>query len=69
VAVFTADDLKQAVYGSFDGMASVVGVIAGALAVGAASGAHVLGPAVGLAVASTLSIYRTRRGSGVCIVR
>ncbi len=56
----TREELREAIFGSFDGLTSVLGVITGALAAGAATGAHILGPAIGLAVAATLGMAAGR---------
>jgi VIT1/CCC1 family predicted Fe2+/Mn2+ transporter len=52
----TRGDVREAVFGSFDGLTSSMGVIAGALAAGAATGGRVLGPALGIAVAATIGM-------------
>jgi hypothetical protein len=55
----TRDDLRQAIFGSFDGLTSALGVIAGLLAAGVHNGGRILAGALGLAVAATI-------GMGAC---
>ncbi len=50
------DTVREAVFGAFDGCTSSVGVVAGALGAGAATGGKVLGPALGIAVAATIGM-------------
>ena len=52
----TIDDLRQAIFGSFDGLTSALGVIAGLLAAGVHDGGRILAGALGLAVAATIGM-------------
>jgi hypothetical protein len=52
----TRDDLRQAIFGSFDGLTSALGVIAGLLAAGVHNGGRILAGALGLAVAATIGM-------------
>ena len=52
----TQDDLKQAIFGSFDGLTSALGVIAGLLAAGVTDAGRILAAALGLAVAATVGM-------------
>jgi VIT1/CCC1 family predicted Fe2+/Mn2+ transporter len=48
-------DLKEAIFGSFDGMTSTLGVVAGLLATKAGSH-HIVAGAIGIAVAATIGM-------------
>ena len=48
-------DAREAIFGSFDGMTSTLGVVAGLLAT-KASASHVVAGAIGIAVASTIGM-------------
>jgi VIT1/CCC1 family predicted Fe2+/Mn2+ transporter len=48
-------DLREAIFGSFDGMTSTLGVVAGLLAT-KASASHVVAAAIGIAVAATVGM-------------
>jgi len=52
----TADDLKEAIFGSFDGMTSALGVITGLVVAGTHTGPRILAAALGLAVAATVGM-------------
>jgi VIT1/CCC1 family predicted Fe2+/Mn2+ transporter len=47
-----SDDLRETVFGMFDGLTSALGVIAGLIVAGAHSGPKILAAALGLAVAA-----------------
>ena len=47
------DDLKQGVFGSFDGLTSALGVITGLVVAGVHDGRHILAASLGLAIAAT----------------
>lgn len=51
-----AADLKQAIFGSFDGLTSALGVTAGLIAAGVHFGPRILAAALGLAVAATVGM-------------
>jgi VIT1/CCC1 family predicted Fe2+/Mn2+ transporter len=48
-------DIREAIFGSFDGMTSTLGVVAGLLAT-KASASHVIAAAIGIAVAATVGM-------------
>src|SRR3974390_2371167 len=48
-------DAREAIFGSFDGMTSTLGVVAGLLAT-KANASHVVAGAIGIAVASTIGM-------------
>ena len=48
-------DIREAIFGSFDGMTSTLGVVAGLLAT-KASASHVVAAAIGIAVAATVGM-------------
>jgi VIT1/CCC1 family predicted Fe2+/Mn2+ transporter len=50
------DDLKQAVFGGFDGCVSALGVVTGLVVAGTHSGSHILAAALGLAIAATVGM-------------
>ena len=50
------DDLREAIFGSFDGMTSTLGVIAGLLVAGTHSGSRILAASIGLAIAATVGM-------------
>jgi VIT family len=50
------DDLKQAVFGSFDGCTSALGVVTGLVVGGTHSGSRILAAALGLAIAATVGM-------------
>lgn len=50
-----APDLREAIFGSFDGMTSTLGVIAGLLATHA-NASHIVAGAIGIAVAATIGM-------------
>lgn len=50
------DDLKQAVFGGFDGCTSALGVVTGLVVAGTHSGSHILAAALGLAIAATVGM-------------
>lgn len=52
----TREDLQQAVFGSFDGLTSALGVIAGLVVAGTHTGPRILAGALGLAVAATVGM-------------
>jgi VIT1/CCC1 family predicted Fe2+/Mn2+ transporter len=52
----TREDLQQAVFGSFDGLTSALGVIAGLIVAGTHTGPRILAGALGLAVAATVGM-------------
>jgi VIT family len=54
-ARFGAADLKEAIFGSFDGMTSTLGVVAGLLATHA-SAPKIVAAAIGIAVAATVGM-------------
>jgi len=54
-ARLTATDLKGAIFGSFDGMTSTLGVVAGLLATDA-SASKIVAAAIGIAVAATVGM-------------
>ena len=54
-ARLTATDLKAAIFGSFDGMTSTLGVVAGLLATHA-SASKIVAAAIGIAVAATVGM-------------
>jgi VIT1/CCC1 family predicted Fe2+/Mn2+ transporter len=49
------DDVKEAIFGSFDGMTSTLGVVAGLLAT-KATAPHIVAGAIGIAVAATIGM-------------
>jgi VIT1/CCC1 family predicted Fe2+/Mn2+ transporter len=50
-----APDLREAIFGSFDGMTSTLGVVAGLLAT-RANASHIVAGAIGIAVAATIGM-------------
>jgi hypothetical protein len=50
------DDLKQAIFGSFDGITSALGVVTGLVIAGTHDGSRILAAALGLAVAATVGM-------------
>ncbi|MDQ2759907.1 MAG: VIT1/CCC1 transporter family protein [Actinomycetota bacterium] len=50
------EDLKQAIFGSFDGLTSALGVITGLIVAGVHTGPRILAAALGLAVAATVGM-------------
>lgn len=52
---FAAGNLKEAIFGSFDGMTSTLGVVAGLLATHA-SASKIVAAAIGIAVAATIGM-------------
>jgi VIT1/CCC1 family predicted Fe2+/Mn2+ transporter len=50
------DDLRQAIFGSFDGLTSALGVITGLVIAGTHTGSRILAAALGLAVAATVGM-------------
>jgi VIT1/CCC1 family predicted Fe2+/Mn2+ transporter len=50
-----ASDVRQAIFGSFDGMTSTLGVVAGLLATHA-NASHIVAGAIGIAVAATIGM-------------
>jgi len=50
-----ASDLREAIFGSFDGMTSTLGVVAGLLAT-RANASHIVAGAIGIAVAATIGM-------------
>ncbi len=50
-----APDLREAIFGSFDGMTSTLGVVAGLLAT-KANASHIVAGAIGIAVAATIGM-------------
>jgi VIT1/CCC1 family predicted Fe2+/Mn2+ transporter len=50
-----APDLREAIFGSFDGMTSTLGVVAGLLAT-RANASHIVAGAIGIAVAATVGM-------------
>ena len=50
------DDVREAIFGSFDGLTSALGVIAGLVAAGTTNGPHILAASLGLAVAATVGM-------------
>jgi VIT1/CCC1 family predicted Fe2+/Mn2+ transporter len=50
------EDLKQAIFGSFDGLTSALGVITGLIVAGTHTGSRILAGALGLAVAATVGM-------------
>jgi VIT1/CCC1 family predicted Fe2+/Mn2+ transporter len=50
-----ASDAREAIFGSFDGMTSTLGVVAGLLATGS-SAPHIVAGAIGIAVAATIGM-------------
>ena len=62
-------DRREEIFGSFDGMTSTLGVIAGLLATGA-SASKILAAAIGIAVAATIGMETgntCRMVSGTCV--
>jgi hypothetical protein len=51
----SASDAREAIFGSFDGMTSTLGVVAGLLAT-RSSAPHIVGGAIGIAVAATIGM-------------
>ena len=51
----TKSDAREAIFGSFDGMTSTLGVVAGLLATRATSN-HIVAGAIGIAVAATIGM-------------
>jgi VIT1/CCC1 family predicted Fe2+/Mn2+ transporter len=51
-----SDDTRQAVFGSFDGLTSAIGVITGLIVAGTHSGSRILAASLGLAVAATVGM-------------
>jgi VIT1/CCC1 family predicted Fe2+/Mn2+ transporter len=51
----TPPDIREAIFGSFDGMTSTLGVVAGLLATHAGA-SHILAGAIGIAVAATVGM-------------
>jgi VIT1/CCC1 family predicted Fe2+/Mn2+ transporter len=51
----SASDAREAIFGSFDGMTSTLGVVAGLLAT-KASAPHIVAGAIGIAVAATIGM-------------
>lgn len=49
-------DVKEAIFGSFDGLTSALGVITGLIIAGTHSGPRILAAALGLAVAATVGM-------------
>ena len=54
-ATLSASDAREAIFGSFDGMTSTLGVVAGLLAT-KASAPHIVAGAIGIAVAATIGM-------------
>jgi hypothetical protein len=52
----TKADLTEAVFGTFDGLTSALGVIAGLVVAGTHDGRRILAAALGLAVAATIGM-------------
>ena len=52
---FDRSDAKEAIFGSFDGMTSTIGVVAGLLAT-KSTGHHIVAGAIGIAVAATIGM-------------
>jgi VIT1/CCC1 family predicted Fe2+/Mn2+ transporter len=52
----TREDLQQAIFGSFDGLTSALGVITGLIVAGTHTGSRILAGALGLAVAATVGM-------------
>jgi VIT1/CCC1 family predicted Fe2+/Mn2+ transporter len=52
----TVDDAREAIFGSFDGITSALGVITGLIVAGTHSGARILAASLGLAVAATVGM-------------
>lgn len=52
----TREDLQQAIFGSFDGLTSALGVITGLIVAGTPTGSRILAGALGLAVAATVGM-------------
>jgi len=50
------DDLRQAIFGSFDGLTSALGVITGLVVAGTHSGSRILAASLGLAIAATVGM-------------
>ncbi|HVP02118.1 MAG TPA: VIT1/CCC1 transporter family protein [Solirubrobacteraceae bacterium] len=50
-----ADDAREAIFGSFDGMTSTLGVVAGLLAT-KSTAQHIVAGAIGIAVAATIGM-------------
>ncbi len=50
------EDLKQAIFGSFDGLTSALGVITGLIVAGTPTGSRILAASLGLAVAATIGM-------------
>lgn len=50
------DDLRQAIFGSFDGLTSALGVITGLIVAGTHSSSRILAASLGLAVAATVGM-------------
>ena len=51
-----SEDVRQAVFGSFDGTTSALGVITGLVVAGTHSGPKILAAALGLAIAATVGM-------------
>jgi hypothetical protein len=50
------DDLRQAIFGGFDGLTSALGVITGLIVAGTDTGPRILAASLGLAVAATVGM-------------
>jgi VIT1/CCC1 family predicted Fe2+/Mn2+ transporter len=55
VLPLSSSDAREAIFGSFDGMTSTLGVVAGLLAT-KATASHILAGAIGIAVAATIGM-------------
>src|ERR1700759_4765177 len=51
----SANDAREAIFGSFDGMTSTLGVVAGLIAT-KSSASHIVAGAIGIAVAATIGM-------------